>query len=325
MKQPIFILGAHKSGSSLLRSLLDGHKDLFVIPFETHLLQHAGVWVDYHLRQREPANLSLEQIAASYFDNIALYNQQTDPISDAILKGKFDLSGVKERLKGPYNSLVEVISKYFDAAHQGLLNSPLPPTKRVVEKSVENAELATYLQKLFPDAFFIYILRNPYSNVYSLRKVQKKRTNRKYPSLYPILSALKNSYYHLYRNKEVLEKLFVVKYEDLLTSPIEVMQKVAAFLDINFETTLLRPSLVGEPWKGNSTTKKEFSQISSANMEMWNKEINDLEICLVNDLFQFLLHDYQYPVISPKRSHYWPVSGESLNVYVANRLASYFL
>ena len=35
-KNYVFILGQHKSGSSLLRSLLDGHPDLFVIPVETH-------------------------------------------------------------------------------------------------------------------------------------------------------------------------------------------------------------------------------------------------------------------------------------------------
>jgi hypothetical protein len=42
MNQSIFILGAHKSGSSLLRSLLDGHPQLFAIPLETHLFQTAG-------------------------------------------------------------------------------------------------------------------------------------------------------------------------------------------------------------------------------------------------------------------------------------------
>jgi len=39
LKAPIFLLGSHKSETSLLRALLDGHKDLFVFPTETHLFK----------------------------------------------------------------------------------------------------------------------------------------------------------------------------------------------------------------------------------------------------------------------------------------------
>ena len=36
MENPVFILGSHKSGTSLLRNLLDGISGFFVIPIEAH-------------------------------------------------------------------------------------------------------------------------------------------------------------------------------------------------------------------------------------------------------------------------------------------------
>ena len=51
---PVFIIGSHKSGTSLLRSLLDGHPELYVIPFETHFMASLGRWVQYSYRRQTP-------------------------------------------------------------------------------------------------------------------------------------------------------------------------------------------------------------------------------------------------------------------------------
>ena len=51
---PVFILGSHKSGTSLLRSLLDSHPKLYIIPFETHFIASLGRWVQYSYRRQKP-------------------------------------------------------------------------------------------------------------------------------------------------------------------------------------------------------------------------------------------------------------------------------
>ena len=48
--KPIFILGAHKSGTSYLRALLDGHPDLYVVPLEAHYFQHLGFNIENYIR-----------------------------------------------------------------------------------------------------------------------------------------------------------------------------------------------------------------------------------------------------------------------------------
>ncbi|MGI8607235.1 MAG: sulfotransferase, partial [Gaiellaceae bacterium] len=54
LKRPVFILGAHKSGTSLLRSLLDATPGFFVLPKEPHFFAYSGRWIDYPLRRRQP-------------------------------------------------------------------------------------------------------------------------------------------------------------------------------------------------------------------------------------------------------------------------------
>ena len=51
-QKPIFIFGPHKSGTSLLRSLLDGHPDLFSIPIESHVFSGMGMGIRYEKKKQ---------------------------------------------------------------------------------------------------------------------------------------------------------------------------------------------------------------------------------------------------------------------------------
>lgn len=39
LRKPIFIASIHKSGATHLRTILDGHPNIFAIPFESHFFQ----------------------------------------------------------------------------------------------------------------------------------------------------------------------------------------------------------------------------------------------------------------------------------------------
>ncbi len=173
MKSPIFILGAHKSGTSLLRSLLDGHPDLFVIPLETHVFQAAGYWVDYSLSSERPQSKSFDEIKQAYRDVVSLYNSDTNQVADANLVNRIDIEAFQRTMQPPVEDFKGLIELYFKAIYTSLYRENMPPGKRVVEKSVENAEFAVDLQKLFPDAKFVHIMRNPYANIVALRRTFK--------------------------------------------------------------------------------------------------------------------------------------------------------
>ena len=150
--RPVFLLGAHKSGTSLLRSLLDGHPELFVLPFETHFLQLANYWVDYRLRRAQPPLRSIAETKQAYTQLIEHYNTVADPTADASLTGQFDLDRFRRELDLPAADMSGLFQVYACAVYASLTGEALPAAARVVEKSTENAELALDLKQFFPAA-----------------------------------------------------------------------------------------------------------------------------------------------------------------------------
>ena len=322
-KGPIFILGAHKSGSSLLRSLLDGHPDLFVLPFEAHFFQLAHYWVDYRSRSSRPPALSFTEAIEEYTRNVTHYNSTNDPTSDANLVGAFDIDRFKLDIENtPANCFSDLIVNYIKASYAALVGQKAPEDLRFVEKSVESAEFALDLKSLFPNAKFVHILRNPYSNLVAFRRHTGKSH---YPVLASVLFSLNNSYYYLYKNQRLIDDYRVVRYEDLLTASEKVMREVADYLEIPFLDCLLQPTVLGKPWLGNSSRGLKFLGISPKNLDLWKEEINHLEKYYVNKYFSFILDDYGYSRTSIDRSYLFPVAREKVSTYLLNRSIYHFL
>lgn len=321
--QPVFILGAHKSGSSLLRSLLDGHPELFVIPIETHFFQLSNYWVDYRLRRALPPQRSVQEAKKAFTGMVERYNTTGDTMSDSDMVGRFDLAYFQRELEA-YEpaSQGELLAGYVRAIYAGIHQAALPQELRVVEKSVENAEFAPELKRIFPGSRFIHVIRCPYANLVSLRR-HTGRTG--YPFLMPALSSLYNNTYHLQRNQRLLGDYLVLKYEDLLQEPARYMKQVSEFLEIDYTDNLLQPTVCGCPWGGNSSRGITYEGIEPGNIDRWQSEINHLEIAYTNRYFKHLLEAYAYPVLQSTRSHWSPIRGESLKVYLLNRLIPFYL
>lgn len=320
LNRPIFILGAHKSGSSLIRSLLDGHPELFTTPIEMHFFRMAGYWVDYHFGKSRPPILPLERTKERWINLVKEYNSTAYRFGDANVVGRFDIHQLEQELNSDVASFRELMVRYVHGIYAALFGAEMPNGLRVVEKSVEHAEFAMDLKSMFSDAKFIHILRNPYANLVSLRRFTSKTD---YPFLGPSLSVLYNSFYYLYRNQRLLNDYMVIRYEDLLTDTESMMKAVANFLEIEFTDNLLRPTCLGELWPGNSSRGIEYSGISVTNLDRWRGEITDLEIYYVTKYFGFLLNEYGYRVMTPRRSFFWPVRGERLKTYLKNRFIRY--
>lgn len=325
LNKPIFISGCHKSGTSLLRSLLDGHPDLFVIPVETHIFQYANHWLDYRLRRARPKNLTLSEIKDNYIQIMQEMNEKTTRVADADVTGKVDIPVFINEIDKADNDFQDLVVHYFYAIHKSLTGKDLPSNVRITEKTVENAEVAAYLKQMFPEAKFVHILRNPYSNLVSLRKTEVYRGRRSYPFLHPILETLENSYYYMYRNSELLrDDYLVVRYEDLLNTPEDTMRKISQHIDLDYSEDMLNPTALGEKWSGNSSRGLSFSGINKENAERWKKDINHLEVFFVTKYFSFLLRDYDYEIIQSNKSFRRPVRGEGVRVYLGNRFIPYY-
>ena len=321
-QEPIFILGAHKSGTSLLRSLFNGHSQLYTIPFETHYFQLANHWVDYEYRKQRPKNLNKVDFIQSFCSYIHTRNTIEDNLGGGTAMGRLNEQTFKENFsqleiawsdKQKYEQYIESI---FLSETGKSINM-----QRVVEKSVINPEFASTLNKFFPKAKFIHIVRNPYSNIVSFRKF--KSINGRFPALNRIIKSLYNSYYFLYKNQRTIENYTTIRYEDLLLNTEQEVRKLCDFLDLPFEKNMLAPTSNGKPWKGNSTTGEKFNAVDSRNIDLWKTQISNLEIRYINQFFPFVLSDYNYKKVETKKSLLRPEKKESLKMYVANRAIKY--
>ena len=314
---PVFLLGAHKSGSSLLRSLLDGHPDLCVLPAEIHYFQLAGYWIDYRLRRALPQRMDRDAMIRSLTDFVDRQNRNDDRYADSVLKGRLDPEAFRAHLEGVDLDTPAAAFTGFACALAASLGTPLAAGTRIVEKSVENAENAVALRSMFPDCRFVHIVRNPYAGLVAVRRAQTRHG--RFPALADTALSFKNSYYFLFRNLGVLDNYEVVRYEDLLCESEETMRGVAHFLDLPFSESLLEPTLLGEPWGGNSTSDQTFDGISRDPLTRWKEHITDLEIRIVNQLLAPVLDRFEYERLEPRRGTYAPVRGESFKSYLKNR------
>lgn len=325
MEKPVFILGSHKSGTSLVRNLFDGVPGLFVIPNEIHFFQYTGYGVDYALRHAKPRKLDFDTVVGKIRRAIEHANSKPESLrkhGDSYLPGRWDVEALVDYLQqhgadafrqGDMRALFDC---YVTALYVSLYGQP-PTATRFVEKSVENAEFAAVLKVLYPDARFIHVVRNPYATLVSLRKFKTRQG--RYPYLGQMIDSLRNSYYYLYQNPRHVADYKIVRYEDLLTDTHAQMQALAAFTEIPFSERLLEPTTLDAAWSGNSMSGRDFQGLSTYPISAWQKDIAPHEIACVNLLFDHVLTDYDYERQPVPSGVYRPVRGEGPKTYVANR------
>lgn len=317
---PIFIVGAHKSGTSLLRNIFDGHPELFVVPFETHVYQFLGHWINNPYRYQLPLHRDGKRIREDMINYIKWYNFNNNEQADVVLDGAIDEKGF-EKIMGTLKEDADaktVINTLVEAVYYSLHGKELPSGIRFVEKSVENGELVGEYKKLYPNARFIHILRNPYSNIVSIRKYRLGPKG-KYPLLPRIAETIYQSFYYAYKNQRLYDNYMVMNYEDLTSNPMEHIKELCNFLSIEYSENLLKPTSIGRDWKGNSTRNTSFDGITK-HSEKWKKEILPLEIAYINNYLGEVMEQFGYDHLRTSRGYLTPCKGESLKKYIYNRV-----
>lgn len=316
---PVFLLGSHKSGSSLLRSLLDGHPSLAVLPKETHLFQFTNHWVDYRRRRNVPRAVDSDELIERMLKQIRDDTRPGNPYADA--PGfAYRMSVLEPRLRAlDASDMPSFLAGYMQAAYEASVGAPPAAGKALVEKSVEHAEFAYVLAGYYPGARFVHIVRNPYATLVAVRQMMQKRTGR-FPYLWPMACSLYNSYRNLFTNRLALPNYLCIRFEDLVEQTAPTMQKVAGFLGIEYSDVLLRPTSGEQPWAGNSTSNEAFQGVSSKPLEAWKHTLTDYEIAMANRIAAPVLAQFGYERIEPRRP-WLPARHERPKTWLANRLA----
>jgi len=315
-----FIAGQAKSGTTLLVALLDNHPELLVLPEETAYFPTVLTKYAPRGRRAQFDYLTKQSLSNVLFGGPCKWgkrNYATFP------REKF-LETFEQAAFDPVNAqqdLLVLMVKAYAAA----LERPLDTVARWVEKTPANRNHVSEILRRFPHAKILVTIRDPRAILAAQIALEKTRQTGRFSTYYVIAHWLVAALLaRRVRDGEIPG--LVVAYERLVCEPATIMEKVCAYLEINFDPkTVLTPTKVGQFWSGNSAARVNFSEVSSEPATRWQRELSEDEIGWVEWHCRDLMPEFGYePQLQRRglRSFMRPIRGERPREYAKSRLYS---
>ena len=280
-ERPVFICGHPKSGTSLVRSLLNSHPQLIVYPEETsffrrYLPKAQGLGLDQKLA-----------LADQFLIHIFEWNQTDPPPHQAGFLDR-DYSEISfEAVRQAMRQMVgegyrhdgDILSGAILAF--GLVSSQLTEQAvHWVEKTPFNEYYVEQMLNWWPEALFIHVVRDPRDNYVSYQRKHPEWSIRTFAEswLHSTQSGL------AYQKKLGSDRYWVLRYEQLIQSPEEVLKAICQFLGILDQPSLKMPTRGGKAWQGNSMFADQFKRISASPGGRWKKSMSVDDLVLLEGL-----------------------------------------
>ena len=306
--KPVFICGHPKSGTSLVRSILDSHPQLIVYPEETAFFRRF-----LPLAKGKPFERQIT-LAEETLIHFFTWNQSNPPPSQAGFPDRdysyISYESVRDAMiqflhqdfRDERDFLSAAVMAFGHVRGQSIENS-----LRWVEKSPYNEFYAQEIFSWWPDARCIHVVRDPRDNFISYQQ--------KHPNWSPEFftanwkrssqSGLNN------RDKYGSKSVLLIRYEDLVNEPSKRIQEIMAFLGIDWDPSLITPTRAGTQWQGNSMFADQFNGISTAPIGRWKDKLTPVNALVIHYMAQPINEIFQYQPISPKPAFYQTLNARS--------------
>lgn len=277
---PIFVVGAPRSGTTLLRLILDRHTEIGLCD-ETFFFY-------YVVRRRR-----------AFGDLSSSRNRRR--LIDAYLSTRrmremgLDLRALGDRLENEgtsYAAFFSTLLSFYAEAHG---------KDRWGEKTpLHAAELPT-LAKWYPGCRIVHIVRDPRGVVGSLQRMPwGARSVLRNARVWKLLTAPPNA------DRAGTERL-IIRYEDLVTDPQGTVRSVCDYLSISFEPQMLAPQPrrpAKRPW-----LQRSHEAITDSSVEAWRGELSDEQVQLIEWLCAPEMRIHGYAATRPPASRWLKVRG----------------
>lgn len=168
IQEPIILLGAPRSGTTMLFNVLSGHPDLWslyreggaVIERQFPVAMTPGSSDVVEADQVDDA--AAEVIRKSFLDSVGNMGSRHLALSNATSIFLRTPLG-RRMMKVPGISKLRLATIFSRARHQRKID-----TIRMVEKTPENSFRVQLVRRVFPDAMFVYITRDPRPSIASI-------------------------------------------------------------------------------------------------------------------------------------------------------------
>jgi len=234
----IFIIGSYNSGTTLLANVLRKHDEIGGLPTE-------GIYLSDSLEF--PEKHGWPRMWSQCLDKM-LIDTEVDQTSRArTIKKNWSFWYPKDK---PY----------------------------LVEKSIANSVRMPFLNAYFKPAYFINIVRDGYAVAAGIRKkANLKRWKNMYSDNgYPIELCAKQwamTYDIVDKDKEGLDNIITIYYEDLVDSPEKVMGEVFEFLEISN----INKEILNSKWDVHEKKSSSIMNMNNENFKLLSEQdINDI-------------------------------------------------
>ncbi len=212
-----FIIGRPRSGTTLIRTLLDAHPNVIVppeYPVIPDLIHRFG------LHPRWTPELKKEFLQAfKQPQTFEFWNYDYLQIDEqALLKDLDELP-----IDTPMTSAIKLFYLHSKSVF------PKQEIQWIGDKNPVYALYTRLLMKWFPEAKFLFIIRDPRDNFVSMKKFDWEAPN-------PVIQAWRWKYITkmmFQLHQKYPERTFLFRYEDLASKPRNLFKKICNFLDID--------------------------------------------------------------------------------------------
>ena len=247
-EHPVFVVGHRKTGTTLLLDLLDGHPELVVLPgesnhFVTFLPRIDGLAAD-EVAAEAQAWWILRLVSPSGippFWAAGPWNGKPDPYE------VFSRNLLALVVAEPRRDTLGLAAVALHAA-RGWSGRP----RAWVEKTPGQEHEVDAILARYPGARFLHVVRDPRGVAGAIARIDGQTGQR--TDMVEIGLTVGRSFAAAAANVERLggDRYLVVRYEELVTEPQATMQRVARVAGIDWDDSLLTPTVGGVPATANS-------------------------------------------------------------------------
>jgi len=256
MEEPIFVIGAQRSGTTLMRLMLNSHSQI-AIPEE------GTFWMPllrkYKGRFEERITDSELERALKYIKSntqFKLWRIETEKVFGEIRKGGGCCLG------DLITKLYEHYARSFDKRIWG-------------DKTPSFFRMISVLKELFPYARFIHVIRDGRDVFLSCRKMNPSKSN--------VCVAALEWVYKVKKAQEQLrsvnpERVLEIRYEDLVAKTETGLSKTCLFLGVGYEPEMLNYWHTSQNLIGAHHSELVFHPVAQIPVNRWKREMREDEL-----------------------------------------------
>jgi hypothetical protein len=239
MKSPIFIFSLPRAGSTLLQRVLMSHKEIASL---------AEPWLLLPVLYAQKQYGTLAE-----YEHASAYSAMNDFKNNLPNKEKDFNEELRKFISSLYKKQCRNGETYF------------------LDKTPRYYLIIPEIAKLFPDAKFIFLFRNP---VQVMSSMMETWFNGTFKGMHGINIDLKEGPEKLSEGYQLLkEKAYALQYEQFITSPHKYTAEICSYLNIPFDLDMLN-NFSKQDTKGSMgdpTGTKKYKTIETESLKKWTK------------------------------------------------------